>query len=112
MLGPQPTGLKRRATVRMLPRPHHPHPPAQRVRSSATFAHSGWVRSPASGPSIGLRRVGSGSSTQSLNPGQPDGLPSRHPTGQNLCAEVLALPNLHRAIPLDPCGDLVNFLGL
>jgi hypothetical protein len=35
MLGPPPTGLKRSATVRTLPRPHHPHPPAQRVRSSA-----------------------------------------------------------------------------
>ena len=36
MLGPPPTGLKRRVTVRTRPRPHHPRPPAQRVRSSAT----------------------------------------------------------------------------
>ena len=35
MLGPPPTGLKRYATVPTLPRPHHTHPPAQRVRSSA-----------------------------------------------------------------------------
>jgi hypothetical protein len=41
MLGPPPTGLKRRATVRMLPRPHHLRPPAQRVRSPAKLRHAG-----------------------------------------------------------------------
>lgn len=41
MLGPPPTGLKRGATVPTLPRPHHTHPPAQRVRSSAILGRPG-----------------------------------------------------------------------
>lgn len=39
MFGPPPTGLKRRAMVWMLPRPHHLRPPAPQARSPA---RSGW----------------------------------------------------------------------
>ena len=61
MLGPPPTGLKRRATVRMLPRPHHLRPPAQRVRSSASPGHSSeMLECPKRPEQIGVLRAAGG----------------------------------------------------